>query len=390
VSTPAGDDRAAIDAARLGMVYFLSLSSVTNAVQAWTPSSGPWVFLAWAVALAASLLAAERVAPALETIDAVRRNRILVLSAIAYFGLVLPSMVSAVTNPISGPTPTLTNVLAILQAAFLVSSRLSEGIGAVLTNALLLSLLACLRGGFVGGEAAVVAVASLGCFLVFDHYSRTLAAYPAGPGSRLGLAWKDTAAMVLPAVALVSLLVVAVPAEPPPGRTISVRRSGERDIDWRILRAVMIVWVGGTSAVYVAGRFMRRRRPDEEAILEVLDPIRGHVERIVPPPEAQTPVAYPGSRGRIVRAYARVLSEAAQSGVPRAPGVTADEFAHVVGEPRGPVASLTDAFVRARYGPTDPTETDVLAAESAAAEVIESLRRRGLRDRPRPPAHQVS
>jgi hypothetical protein len=390
VSARAGDDRAALEATRLAILYLLSLSSVTNALVAWAPSPAGWHFLLWAAALAASLVAAERVAPALETIDTVKRNRILVMSAIVYFGLVLPGVGSVVLSPSSRLTPALVNVLALLQPAFLVASPLAEGVGAVLTNALLLSLLAGLRGGTVGAEAVVVTVASLGCFLVFDHYSRTLAAYPAGPGRRLGLAWKDAAATVLPPVVLATVLVVAVPADPPRGRTLSVRRSGAQELDWRILRGVMVVWLGGTAGVYVAGRFMRRRRAEEELALEVLDPIRGHVERIVPPPEVRGAVDYPGSRGRIVRAYARVLSVAGQAGIRRGPGITADEFAEVVGEPRGPITGLTDAFVRARYGPHDPTESEALAAESAAAEVIAALRRRVPHGRERAQAHGVS
>ncbi len=58
------------------------------------------------------------------------------------------------------------------------------------------------------------------------------------------------------------------------------------------------------------------------------------------------------------------------------------EFASALNEPRAPLVEATDVFVRARYGPSDPSDGDVAAAERGAAAVLDHLARRPPRRRP--------
>ena len=76
-----------------------------------------------------------------------------------------------------------------------------------------------------------------------------------------------------------------------------------------------------------------------------------------------------------MRAYLNLLRGAERAGFPRRPDETPEEFASALGEPRGPLGSTTETFARARYGPGEPTDADVQAAEGGVDAVLGHLAR---------------
>jgi len=97
-------------------------------------------------------------------------------------------------------------------------------------------------------------------------------------------------------------------------------------------------------------------------------------EPLPEPPGVARPV-YQGRRGRIVRAYVNVLARARQRGFPWRPSQTPADIAARLSAPAGPVGTLTELFVGARYGPDEPSEAQAAAAERAAQAVAASLGR---------------
>jgi hypothetical protein len=82
-----------------------------------------------------------------------------------------------------------------------------------------------------------------------------------------------------------------------------------------------------------------------------------------------------------VKVYLRLLHGAERAGFPRRPGETPSEFAAALGEPRAPLAEATEAFERARYGPFEVSEADVLREERGVAAALDHLARRPPRRR---------
>jgi hypothetical protein len=151
----------------------------------------------------------------------------------------------------------------------------------------------------------------------------------------------------------------------------------ERALDTRALRTIVVTGLAGAVAVYYVGRWLGRSRKGERTSIEAPEPLRGGLERIRPKAtRAPAAPSYPGRRGRVVRAYVALLRGAKRAGFPRRPDETPDEFAAALVEPHGPLQAATDAFVSARYGPTEVSEDDVVRAERGAAEVLAHLSRR--------------
>jgi hypothetical protein len=144
----------------------------------------------------------------------------------------------------------------------------------------------------------------------------------------------------------------------------------------------VIVGLAGAVAVYFVGRWIVRSKRGERTPIETPEPLRGALERIRPEEQrARAAPGYSGRRGRVVRAYLRLLRAAEEVGFPRRPEETPAEFATALDEPRAPLAEATEVFLRARYGPFDLTEGDVALADRSAAAVIAHLDRRPPRRR---------
>jgi len=372
------DDKELIATARSVLLFLLSVSAVAHAVQAWGDPAG-WGELAlalWVLTIGVSLVTGELLVPHLEAIEEVKRERIRVFASVSYPILAVPGLVAAAVRPDAATLPTLVTTLAALHPGFLLLVGLGRERKGVLASALTLSLFACLGGGFLAASSAVCTVTLLGCFLVLDHYFRTLSTYPTGPGTWFGLAVKDALGTVLPAAVGLALILRASPPKPVPTAFSPVPMLEART---ETVAQFIVTLLAGAVAVYVVGRLISRTRRKIRTRLEVVEPVRGGVERLPLPPPPPTAPVYPGRRGLVVRAYLRFLGAAARAGLTRPPGTTPREFAIVVQEPSGPLGSLTEAFVRARYGPAEPTPDDVLAAETGAETLVQALRLRGSR-----------
>lgn len=125
----------------------------------------------------------------------------------------------------------------------------------------------------------------------------------------------------------------------------------------------------GGGGVYLLARLLRRFRRGEPPVAERVG-ARRVGEEVVALPKLSRPVAYPGARGRIVRAYVWFEARAARLAVRRRPSATPREFAAQVRAPAAPLHELTELFVRARYGPEEPSEGEAQAAERAARVLV--------------------
>ena len=156
--------------------------------------------------------------------------------------------------------------------------------------------------------------------------------------------------------------------------SFGVRGRRDRQIDRSAVRAVIVTVLAGTGGVYFVGRLLVRSRKGDTTPLQATEPLKGEVRRIAPEARTERATGYPGRRGRVIRTYLRLLSAAARAGFARRPEETPHEFAAALGEPRPLLADVTEAFVRARYGPWEPSEHEVETAERQTERVLEYLR----------------
>ncbi len=372
------------------LLYLLALDSVGCAMLAWTDAS-PLALAGWAVALAVALVVGERLGDSFAAIEAKRRDRVAVFLGTVQLSVLVLALVLAAGKPTPGLLGFLAEVLSGYQLLVLALARLAPHARGVVGHSLALVALACLRGGPLGAWAASSALALVGLYVGLDHHARLLAAHRLDESPHAARALGLSAVLALPVALAVGLAIYTAAPEPrpdpPPERMDDSYRPLEekpkRELDTRALRSIVVTGVLGAVAVYFVGRWIVRSKRRERTSIETPEPLRGALERIRPE-ERRTralPV-YPGRRGRIVRAYLGLLRGAERAGFPRRPDETPAEFASALDEPRAPLAEATDVFVRARYGPLDPTDGDVAAAERGTAAVLDHIARRPPRRRP--------
>jgi hypothetical protein len=211
-------------------------------------------------------------------------------------------------------------------------------------------------------------------FLVFDHFSRTLAAHRHRAVPLRAAAVREAARAALPPAVLLALLLAAWP--PRPHTALALEQLREVQEATVALRLLAVLVVAGGGGLYVVRKVLRPVGEAEPVLEEAIETITLADEPIADPPRPERRLR-PGVRGRIVGIYVAFLRQAARLGWLRPSHLTAPEFASlVVREPRGAVGRLTEIFVRARYGPDEPTEEDARAAETAAREALGRLRER--------------
>lgn len=358
--------------ARALVAYLLSLCAVANAMLAWDPEAArPAALALHALVLAAALLgggAASRF-PGITGWAGGPRAR--AVAGIVYAGLIF------VAPPLVAVEPRLAArqvaLFAVLQPVSLLLAQLGHSPLLVLQNALVLVVLASLRGGAVAAAAVVGYVGLLGPFLAFGHCARTLAAFPAGRGSLLRVALRRALAVTGPVVmAMAAVFAVAPPRPAAKTELLAPAPVATQEIAGAYQVLVSLGLLGG-AGVYLVGRFVIRRRRAQPPLVEMVDPRRVAEEVLEPPP--RVPHAdYSGRRGRIVRAYVGFLAQSARLASRRRPHQTPREFQARLRDPAGPLGTLTELFMAARYGPDEPLEEEALSAERAAAAVVASLR----------------
>jgi len=362
-------------AARSVALYALSLHAAASALLAWTPAPAGALVLC-AAGLAVALLLGETVGGAVDLgMEGTSRLRLRITTGAAYGGLVVLALTAAVGTGDPRLLGQVSLLFTLLQAALLLLVDFGRTHAGPLANALVLVLMAALRGGVVAAAAVTGGLALLGFFLALDHAARVLQAYPRGRAALLGATLRRAAAALSPIVLGLAVLFVLFPPPPYARVRFSLAEGPPRDEDVAAAyrRLIALALVGG-ALVFGAVRLLRRDRAERAPLEEALPVERGREEALAepPPPERR---AYRGARGRIVRAYVDVLGRAREAGFRRRPSHTPEELAAALPAPAAPLSELTGLFLRARYGPDEPSEEQALAAEKAARSVAIALGR---------------
>ncbi|HEV8254409.1 MAG TPA: DUF4129 domain-containing protein [Vicinamibacteria bacterium] len=356
---------------RTAALYLLSLHAAGVALIAWSDHPALAIGAA-ALVLLAALAGGEAVASRISAGGWWARNR---AAAVAIHGVFMGlSLLTAALAPAPALLRTFVSVFTLVQAATLLSAAWGRGAVSALANALVLVSLAALAGGVVAAAAVVGTVALQAAFLVFDHFARTLAVHRHRAVPLRGVAIGEAARAALPPAALLALFLVAAPPRAHSALALErLRQTQEATAAYRLLALLVLAGGGG---LYVVRKTLRPAGEAEPVLEEAIESLTLADEAIAEPPKPERRLR-PGMRGRIVGIYVAFLQHAARLGWLRPSHLTAPEFASlVVREPEGALGRLTEIFVRARYGPDEPTEDDARAAEGAAREALVRLRER--------------
>jgi hypothetical protein len=374
VSAPAPRADAALPllAARSVALYALSLHAVASALLAWTQGDTGLLALC-AAGLAAALVIGESTSGVFDaSVERTSRLRLRITTGAAYGGLV----VLALTAAVGSGDPRLLRQVAILftllQAAFLLLVDLARTHVGPIANALVLVVLAALRGGAIAAVGVTGGLALLGLFLALDHAARVLQAYPGARGDLHGATLRRAAAALAPIILGLTLLFILFPPSPYARVRFTVADPARDEEVAAAYRRLIALALAGSALVFGLVRLLRRDRGKGAPLEETLAVERG-VEEALPEPAPLAPRGYRGRRGRIVRAYVGVLARAGEAGFRSRPSQTPRELATLLPAPSAPLSALTDLFVAARYGPDEPSEQQALAAEKAARTVSVGL-----------------
>lgn len=371
-----GDASVPLVAARSVGLYALSLHAVASAILGWTAGDA-LMLVVWAGGLALALIVGESLGGIVGAgMEGASRLRFRVTAGAAYTGLVVLALTVAVGSGDARLLGQEAMLFSALQAVFLLVVDFGRTHLAPIANALVLVVLASMRGGFVAAAGVTGGLALLALFLAFDHAVRVLQAYPAGRSDLLGPTLRRATASVAPIVLALAAFFILLP--PPSYARIRFGSAarGPRDAEVAAAyRRLSVLALAGSAVVFGVVRLLRRGRGDRPPLEEALAVERG-AEEALPEEAAQVRREYRGRRGRIVRAYVGVLARAREAGFRSRLSHTPRDIAALLPAPAGPLAALTELFVGARYGPEEPSEAQALAAERAAQAVVAALRRK--------------
>jgi Domain of unknown function (DUF4129) len=371
-----GDGTAPLLAARSVALYALSLQAAAGALLAWTAGGGGTLALA-AVGLAIASILGESLGGTVDAgLEKTSRLRLRVTASAAYGGLVVIALTAAVGTGEARLLGQEALIFTLLQAAFLLLADLGRTHVGPVANALVLVVLAALRGGVVASAAVVGGLGLLGLFLALDHAARVLQAYPAGRADLLGATLRRATASLAPIVVGLTILFALFPPAPFARVRFAPAAPGARDEEVAAAYRRLIVFaLAGSALVFGVVRLVRRDRGARSPLEEAL-PLEKGAEEVLPEPPPIARREYPGRRGRIVRAYVNVLARAGEAGLRLRPSETPRDIAGRLAAPAGPLAALTELFVGARYGPDEPSEEQAVAAEHAGRVVAAGLVRK--------------
>jgi hypothetical protein len=362
---------ALVQAGRALALLLLSLHAVACARLAWASGRD---LLVSALLLVLATLAGELL-PLLGAVlgSAATRLRFRVLVYIGYAGLSSMLTLIAVGEGDPGLLARQALAFAALQPVLLVLQELLGGARLPIANALLLVVLASLRGGNTASLAVVGHLLLLGPLLALERLAR-LSASVRLPGAVVLATLRQAVLAVAPLGIALFLLFGALPPRPY-ARLGSAGLSGasQEEADAALRRLTLVALFGGGLVFFIA-RLLRRGSADAPPLDDATD-AEWLVDEPLPEP-ALGDAAYEGPRGRIVRAYLRVLARAREAGFRLRPHHTAREIESALREPAGPLRELTRHFSDARYGPDEPGPEAVAEAETAASELLAVLRPR--------------
>jgi hypothetical protein len=359
-------------AGRALALYGLSLVAAASAYVAWSGTRLlPLIAIALVLAVAASLgeaVGAELLAARSPEVARARLWAFVLLMGIWPLGLAVAAGRARV--------PLLQKealFFTLLQALLLLVPVIGPRQVAPLANALVLTLLASLRGGLPAIVATVAFCVGTALLVLFDHYAARLSSVRSIEPALVRLALSQARDVIAPIAAGLVLYFALVPAAP----HAAFLESGVETLasEQELARAyahLSLVALFGTVMVYYATRLLRRRSAgrsptEEDVVLE-----RG-AEEAIPERPRRSAGRYEGKRGAIVRAYLRVLERAAALGFERLPSDTASELASRLRAPKQPLSRLTSVFMDARYGSAEPSLEDARAAEADAKAVLAGL-----------------
>lgn len=371
------------------VLYLLATNAVACALVAWGDAT-PLALAGWGAGLAVALGIGERLAEPFSAIEEKRRGKVAVFLGTIQLSVLALALVLAAGSPTPALLRFLATVLSAYQLLVLALARLTPQPRGVVGHSMALAALAGFHGGALGAWAAASTLALVGLYVGLDHHGRLLLAHRLEEGPQAARALLGSAALVLPVAALVFAFAYTASPRPrlaPPPEAVDdsyrpVEEGEERELDTRALRATVLTGLLGAVAVYFVGRWIVRSKGGAKQAIETPEPLRGTLERIRPEERRSRALpSYPGLRGRLVKAYLGLLHGAERAGFPRRPGETPSEFAAALAEPRAPLVEATEAFERARYGPFEVSEADVLREERNVAAALDHLARRPPRRR---------
>jgi hypothetical protein len=336
---------------------------------AWPGQRDPTLGLAGAaLGLAAAQVLGDGLSPWLEgTLGPRARLKVRSWVGVLYAGTVLLGLALVAVEP--KLLRAASTLFLLLQGLFLLGGPAFGGGVLAVANALVLVILVSFRGGLIAAGSVTGYLGLLVFFLTLDHFARQLSWYPHREVSLTGVALREAAAVATPLVLGLALFFALHPPAPyahlPLADTDPATRSEQVAQAYR--RLVLLAIAGG-ACVFIATRLLRRGPREEPPREELVEPQRGQEETLPRPPSHRR--LYPGSRGRIVRAYLRVLSQAPRFGLRLRASLTPSQIAAYLRQPAAAVATLTTLFLRARYGPEEPGDADAFTAEAAAGLIL--------------------
>jgi hypothetical protein len=351
-------------------------STTLCALVAWDEAVSAGTLFLWTVAVASALALGEGLEGNFAVLDPDHRGRMTVFLGSLQLSVLVLALIVAAVKPQAGLLRFIANVLAGYFLLVLALARLAPHPRAVLGHGFALTVLAGLQGGPVGAWATLSSFSLSALFLGVDHHARLFMAFRVDPTDQGALVLRRTAVVVLPATLGLCVFLALSPLEPGHGQDFGVRGRHEREMNRSAVRAVILTVLAGTGAVYFAGRLFVRSSKGETAPLEGVEPLKGEVRRIAADDAVARHPELPGARVRVIKSYLRLLDAAARLGFARRAEETPYEFASELGEPRAQLADVTEAFVRARYGPWEPAAQDVEVAERQTDRALEYLRQK--------------
>jgi len=279
-----GDGVLPLLAARSVALYALSLHAAASALMAWTAGDAGMVALAAAILALALIIGESFGGIVVAGLEGTSRLRLRFTVAAAYAGLVVLALTAAVGTGEARLLGQEALLFTVLQAAFLLLVDLGRTHLGPVANALVLVVLASLRGGVVAAVAVVGGLALLGFFLALDHAARMLQAYPAGRADLLGATLRRATASLAPLVFGLTILFVLSPPAPLARVRFLAAAPGPRDEEVAAAyRRLVVFGLAGSALIFVLVRLLRRERGARSPLEEAL-PLEHGIEEALPEP----------------------------------------------------------------------------------------------------------
>jgi len=357
--------------ARRLTLYLLSLLTAASAHIAWVGPRPAFLF-GLAVGLAFGVVLGELLADVLSGFGASgwrRRSRRFLFGGYAIVAFGALTLATADYRFAARAT----EALGLLHIALLLAGEFFGLRLAILANALALMVLAGLAGKFPAVLAVTGTVGLLPFCLTFDHLSRRLRALPSVPAAVLTTEASETARIVLPILAVLVAYFCWAPPPPlaAPGFAGAAVTSAETREAYRWLTLVALA---GGACLTMLVRLLRRGGGDSAMLVEDADTLVLAEESLGP--EGLDEARYGPGRGRVIRAYVGFVAHARAAGFKLEAWLTPREIERRALAAGAALGRLTTAFMDARYGPDEPSDADIRAAEGAAREVKTALTRR--------------